>query len=102
MKVTRKIGRNKERPRIWLEGKILAAAGFRPGSRYDIETKDGVLKMTLRKSTTGKRKVSGKKEVAIIDILGRAIEDAFGKPVPAKVTVQTYKGMLTIVPEEIV
>ena len=100
MEVSRKIGRNKTRPRIWLEGKILAAAGFRPGNHYDIVTEEGVLKMVLRKKINGKRKVSGKGETAIVDILGKAIEEAFGVPVPAKVTVTAKKLEITIVPEE--
>ena len=100
MKVARKIGRNKERPRIWLEGKVLAAAGFKPKDHYDIEVKEDVLKMTLKKAADGKRKVSGKGSVAIVDILGKAIEEAFGVPVPEKVVVQTYsRGTIVITPE---
>jgi len=74
MKVNRKIGQNKQRPRLWLEGKILLAAGYAPGDHYDLEYNSNGF--SLIPDRQGARKVSGKGEKPIVDILGGAIEKA--------------------------
>ena len=96
MKVTRKVGRNKERPRVWLEVKVLEAAGFKPGDRYNLTEEDD-LKLKLKLAPDGKRKVSGKGTKPIVDILGKALESGLGNPVPDHVEVRTYKGTITLV-----
>lgn len=58
MKVQRKVGRNRGKPRIWLEGAILVQAGLRPGDRYNLNAQSDTL--TLDAHQDGKRKVSGK------------------------------------------
>jgi len=81
MVVTRKIGRNKGRPRLWLEGKILTAAGFGPGDRYNF-----VEGWIIKNNEEGSRKISGKGDKPIVDILGRALEELFDE-IPETVTV---------------
>jgi len=55
-----KIGQNKGAPRVWLEGKRLARAGFAPGARYQIAIGDQRVTLTL--SGTGARTVSSKQK----------------------------------------
>lgn len=69
--VIRKRGTNRGRPRIWLEGKILTEAGFRRGDQFSIRTGEYWLKLT--KDPEGSRKVSGKAEKPIIDIMGATL-----------------------------
>lgn len=65
-----KIGTNRNRPRLWIEGVKLSAANFRRGDRYNINLTDGIL--TIQKTPTGKRKVSGRVrsgvDISIIDL----------------------------------
>lgn len=89
--VTRKIGTNKGRPRLWLEGKVLTAAGFNPGDRYDVLLYPAWPGATLLKKADGNRKVSGKGSKPIIDILGKTIEEIFPHAIPAVVTITSRK-----------
>ena len=59
---------NKGKPRIWIEGKRLIAAGFLRGERYTLTSNDtGIL---LRLDAEGSRKVCGKGERPLIDLSG--------------------------------
>lgn len=75
-----KIGTNKNRARLWIEGVKLNAAGFTRGMRYRIEFQDGA--MCLIKDPEGSRIVSGKtrhnREIPILDIAIPELEDHFG------------------------
>jgi hypothetical protein len=62
---TRKLGSNRGKTRLWLEGTILSAQGWHTGDRFDVVWIDGVLKYA--KNTNGKRKVAGKIGRPIID-----------------------------------
>ena len=62
---TRKLGSNRGKTRLWLEGAILSAQGWTTGDRFDVILIDGVLKYA--KNTNGKRKVAGKIGRPIID-----------------------------------
>lgn len=85
---TRKIGRNKGKPRLWLEGKILLDAGFTHGARYNIVHFPNGFDLVL--NPDGKRKVSGKTERPVIDISATGLGAiAHGVEV---VTVSTYRG----------
>lgn len=74
------IGTNKNRPRLWIEGVKLGAAGFTRGARYDLRFSDGTLQLTL--CDTGARVVSGKmrggKDIPVLDLCMRDLEDQFG------------------------
>lgn len=65
----RRVGMNRGKPRIWIEGKILTEAGFKPGDRYDF---DGT---RITRNPEGKRKISGKGDRPIVDISGRAVPE---------------------------
>ena len=59
---------NKGKPRIWIEGKRLIAAGFLRGERFTLTTHDtGIV---LKLDAEGSRKVCGKGERPLIDLSG--------------------------------
>ena len=62
---TRKLGSNRGKTRLWLEGNILESQGWTTGDRFDVILIDGVLKYA--KNPNGKRKVAGKPGRPIID-----------------------------------
>lgn len=65
------IGANRGRPRIWLEGKRLTAMGISRGDKFRThKVEDGV---NIEITPEGRRKVSGKGDRPIIDIVGRDI-----------------------------
>ncbi len=74
------IGTNKGNPRLWIEGVKLGAAGFMRGARYSISFGDG--RMILSLDPEGSRTVSGKtrheREIPILDIALKSLEDIFG------------------------
>jgi len=73
--VTRKIGLNKGKRRIWLEGAVLTDNHIHHGMRFNVVNYDNVL-LILRK-TDGKRKVAGKPERPIIDMSAATITNSF-------------------------
>lgn len=70
---TRKLGSNRGKTRLWLEGAILSGQGWHTGDKFDVVMIDGVLKYA--KNTNGKRKVAGKVGRPIIDTNTNAISD---------------------------
>ena len=67
---------NRGRPRIWLEGKRLVAAGFERGVRFNVirlPLREGGMALVQNEEGTGKRKVSGKGDRPIVDIVGSEI-----------------------------
>jgi DNA (cytosine-5)-methyltransferase 1 len=65
------IRENRGRPRIWLEGKRLTAMGISRGDRFIThKVEDGV---NIEINPDGRRKVSGKGDRPIIDIVGKDI-----------------------------
>jgi len=74
---TRKVGSNRGAKRVWLEGKILTQAGWKAkDTRFDIAQSDHGL--TLTRSDSGARRVSGKGDNPIIDICGATLGVAQG------------------------
>jgi hypothetical protein len=94
----RKIGRNRGVQRIWLEGKCVAAAGFRPGDHFNIVHVDGA--MVLVKSDDGDRKISGKGEKGIIDMAGSTISKSFPESVQSVVVESLPEGAIKITVNE--
>ena len=70
----RNIGQNRGRPRLWLEGDILTLSGFNHGDRWDFTIEPD--KLIIKNNPEGKRKIAGKKDRPIIDIVGRTLETA--------------------------
>lgn len=90
--------RHGERSRIWLEGKRLIAAGFKPGMTSFVQWTPAQL--TIHNSETvgsfdEQRTISGKGDRAIIDITGSKVFDTFGKH-GATVSVTFGDGVITI------
>lgn len=77
---TRKIGRNRGKPRLWLEGAILTAAGFPHAQRWilveHIQGLDIIAVGGEGKDWNGNRvrKVSGKADRPVIDISGGSLK----------------------------
>lgn len=77
--VSRKIGRNKGKPRLWLEGDILQSHGFHHGAQWVLlKLETGLfieLVCTDEKRIHGERvrKVSGKAGRPVIDITGASL-----------------------------
>lgn len=70
---TTAVGERRGSPRLWLQGEILAHAGFSPGSRFDLVVESGTLKLVL--NNEGRRTVSAKtrgdRAFPVIDINSR-------------------------------
>jgi hypothetical protein len=73
MTKTIRLGMNRGNPRLWLEGPVLANAGFTRGARYSVLITDSGIIMELNQE--GKRRVAGKSKAdgsdhPIIDMNG--------------------------------
>lgn len=68
-----KLGTNRGSPRVWLEGRALDTAGFKPGSHYSLVVGDA--RVTLRIAENGARVVSTKRrkdaDLPVIDLNSR-------------------------------
>lgn len=73
---------NRGRPRVWIEGKRLTSAGFHRGQLFTVEVKPSnsvMLRFRLafvQEQAAGMRKVSGKGDRPIIDIVGTLLEQS--------------------------
>lgn len=69
---TAKIGQCKGHPRVWMQGKRPAQAGFAPGTRYNVTTDRDKKMLVLEVVSTGVRVVSskaqGEKTIPVIDL----------------------------------
>lgn len=61
----RKLGSNRGKTRLWLEGKILSDSNWQRGDAFDVIWLDGVLRYI--KNPNGSRKVAGTEARPIID-----------------------------------
>ena len=65
---------NRGRPRVWIEGKRLVLAGFQRGCLFNVVVGDRGLTLNIAKD--GSRKVSGKGERPLIDLVGALLTQA--------------------------
>lgn len=80
MTKTVKIGANRGAHRLWLEGSWLVGFGFVRGAEFNAIVEDGRLVIRLGKSDKVRsRKVSGKGDRPIIDIVGEILTPLAGK-----------------------
>lgn len=106
-----KIGTNRGKRRIWLDGPRVNAAGFTPGTRFACRARIGdgtlggnIIMKILDEGVTPAdgwhvRKVSGRAGgKPIIDLIGRIVEDTF--PGAERVTVTFGGGMICVWPAE--
>lgn len=91
---TRKLGANRGKTRLWLEGTILSAHGWTTGDKFDVILIDGVLKYV--KNTNGKRKVAGKPGRPIIDTNTNAISDTLNAEPGGVVNVTATADSITV------
>ena len=69
---TRKIGQNRGKPRLLIEGKLLVDAGLPPGTKWHIRY-IGTGFVIEKDVMLGKRRVSGKPDRPVIDIAGSTL-----------------------------
>lgn len=91
------VGSNKNRPRIWVEGKYLEALGFAADSAITVEFGSG--RIEVRLAQDGGRKVSSRRDRPIIDMNTAEINNAIGNA--EKVEVRGAYGVLEIVPAQV-
>lgn len=92
-KFTRKIGSNRGKPRLWLEGAILQQAGFTHSTRWTLTTSED--RLDLKVDPDGKRKVSGRPDRPVIDMAGGSLGTLGAAEV---VVIWQEPGHLTVVP----
>jgi DNA (cytosine-5)-methyltransferase 1 len=94
---TTKIGRNKDAPRVWLEGLYLLKAGFTPASRIQVHFSKQRVEITL--APEGARVVSSKarndQPVPVLDLNSTALADSFGPIAVLQVLVEPGRIVLT-------
>src|ERR1043165_514584 len=75
---TTTIGRHKDAPRVWLEGRYLLDAGFEPTNRIQVEFTKG--QVVIRLAKDGPRVVSSKRQgqIPVLDLNSTALTEAFG------------------------
>ena len=90
------LGENRDRPRVYLQGRWLALAGFTTGESIQAEYDNGTL--TLRLDDAGDRTVSSKRgDIPVIDINNAQLCQALGD-VGTTLQVVTRRGTITITP----
>ena len=90
--ITRKIGMNRGKRRIWLEGAVLSDNDINHGMRFDVLNHDNVLE--IRVGPEGKRKIAGKPGRPIIDMSGATITDSFADSVTVVQVTHTTPGLV--------
>ena len=72
--ITRKIGSNKGKPRLWIEGKVLDQAGLPHGTRWTLlPITTGGMRIASAPAS-GKRKVAGNPGRPVIDITAASLD----------------------------
>jgi len=93
---TTTIGRHKDAPRVWLEGRYLLDAGFEPTNRIEVEFKKE--QVIIRLAKNGPRVVSSKRQgqIPVLDLNSTALTEAFG-PI-STLQVHIAVGEITLTP----
>lgn len=79
---TTRIGADKRGcPRVWLEGRRLESAGFKPAARYEISFDEASRTIVLRLAANGDRMVSrrtrGSRDLPVVDIANAKLLESF-------------------------
>lgn len=90
-----KIGETKKGARIWIEGTRLEQAGFSKGSEYALDDQGN--KLTLRLTQGVGRKVSARRGLPIIDLVGKWVSDKFNGYTRVKIVIMD--GLIRIAPD---
>ena len=93
----RNIGVNRGRPRLWLEGAILTESGFNHGDRFNVTNEPD--RIIIKNDPEGKRKIAGKSDRPIIDIIGKVIENSLDTSKVSRVNIKRVRdGLIHITP----
>lgn len=92
--IQRKIGINRGKARIWLEGSSLKDSGWVNGERFNIEFRDG--EIVCFRDMYGKRKVAGTPTRPIIDTNTDKILESLGIEIGELVSVSIDDSSITI------
>ena len=88
-----KVGNNRGRTRVWLEGKRLADNGWTWGQPYTQDNKDDCV--VLKLTSDGDKKVAGRnrgaKEIPIIDLAGQYLDKFLDGAEKAEIHVTTTR-----------
>lgn len=88
--ITRKIGQNRGKRRLWIEGVSLASFGWKKGTRFNARFEKGSI--VYERDDNGKRKVAGDETRPIIDTNTDKIGDSLGSDAEqVKVTITASK-----------
>jgi len=90
----RKLGANRGKTRLWLEGKILSAKGWKAGDRFTVAYVDGAV--TYVKDPNGARKVAGTSARPIIDTNTDKLSTALNAMTGEFVNVSSLSASITI------
>jgi DNA (cytosine-5)-methyltransferase 1 len=95
---TTTIGRHKDAPRVWIEGRYLFDAGFQPSTRIAVEVKKQ--QVVIRLAKDGPRVVSSKRQgqIPVLDLNSAALTEAFGPITTLQVHIAV--GEITLTPSQ--
>lgn len=95
---TRKIGQNRGKPRLWIEGQLLVDAGLDHGSRWDLLPVPGGL--LIRENPEGSRKIAGTPGRPIIDMAGSTL-GALGEADKVSLVYRPGSGLIVVAENEV-
>jgi len=90
----RKLGSNRGKTRLWLEGKLLSESNWKRGDYFDVIWLDGVLRYI--KNPNGSRKVAGTEARPIIDTNTDKIATTLHASTGDKVSITITSNSITI------
>ena len=92
--ITRKIGVNRGKRRIWLEGKSLTFFGIHHGMRFNVINKPNQLLIHI--TADGARKVAGNPQRPVIDMTASTITASFADDVTVVSIANSGRGIVTL------
>lgn len=92
--VTRKIGQNRGKARLWIEGTALASQHWNRGSRFDIAFHTGSI--TITRNPSGARKIAGTDRRPIIDTNTAKLTTSLGIDIGSAVKIEITRDAITI------
>ena len=90
---TRKIGQNRGKSRLWIEGKHLIAAGLAHGTRWTLTPTDTGL--TIQADPEGRRRIAGGPTRPVVDIVGASL-GVVGQAAQVSVTYEPGSGRMEV------
>lgn len=94
--VTRKIGSNRGKARLWLEGVALSSQLWKRGDRFDINFDEDAKRIVITRNADGKRKIAGTDSRPIIDTNSDQITDTLRANVGDVTDIEITRDQITI------